>query len=236
LPAAELERIVAVAAVQMLDNQKAVLDATREIEIAANRIPAILQSASSWSRRLPLEAETSAVLSALVGRVELGQTGFRLTLNLPTQIAENPDTPDPTSLAITHLIPMQIRRRGVELRLVIDGNGGRGQARKADPALLKAVARARQWFDDLLSGRVSSMVELAAREKVNERYISRGLRLATLSAEVVESIVEGRQPPDLTLQMLLSHRIHLSLDWADQLRALGIGEVAPRAVAASSTV
>jgi hypothetical protein len=74
------------------------------------------------------------------------------------------------------------------------------------------------------------------RYKIDERYISRVLRLATLSPEVVESIVEGCHPPDLTLQMLLSHRIHVLLDWAEQLRALGIGEVAPRAVAASSTV
>src|SRR5271168_1417145 len=112
----------------MLDDQKALLDVIQEMGIAANRIPAILQSASSWSGRLRSEAETSAVLSALVGRVELDQTGFRLTLNLPTQTAENPDTPDPTNLALTRLIPMQLKRRGVELRLVIDGNGGRGQA------------------------------------------------------------------------------------------------------------
>jgi hypothetical protein len=236
LPAAEIERIVALGAGQMLDDQKAMLEVIQEMGIAANRIPAILQNASSWSGCLRSEAETSAVLSALVERVELGEEGFRLTLELPIQLAANLDAADPTSLAITRLIPLQIKRRGVELRLVIEGDGDRGRARKADPVLLKAVARANQWFDDLLSGRVPSMVALAAREKVDERYISRVLRLATLSPEVVESIVEGRQPPDLTLQMLLSRPIHLPLDWAAQPRVLGIGEVAPRAVAASSTV
>jgi hypothetical protein len=83
---------------------------------------------------------------------------------------------------------------------------------------------------------VRSAVCSGPREKVDERYISRVLPLATLSPEVAESIIEGCHPPDLTLQMLLSHRIHLPLDWAEQLRALGIGEVAPLAVAASSTV
>jgi len=110
------------------------------------------------------------------------------------------------------VVPLRIKRRGVELRLVIDGDGGR--ARKADNVLLKAVARAHGWFDDLLSGRVSSMVELAVREKVDERYLSRVLRLAALSPEIVESIIEGRQPPDLTLQMLLTCRGNLPLDWA----------------------
>jgi hypothetical protein len=115
-----------VAAGQMLDDQKALLEVIQELGIAANRIPAILQSASSRSDRLRSEAETSAVLSTLVGRVELGQTGFRLTLNPPTQIAEKPDTPDPTNLAMTRLILLQLKRPGVELLLVIDGNGGRG--------------------------------------------------------------------------------------------------------------
>jgi len=57
---------------------------------------------------------------------------------------------------------MQIKRRGVELRLVF--NRDRGKSRKVDPALLKAVARAHRWFDDLVAGRVSSMAEIGKRE------------------------------------------------------------------------
>jgi hypothetical protein len=231
LPAAEIERIIVVAARQMLDDQKALLNAIQEMGIAANRIQVILHSASSWSGRLRSEAESGTVLSALIERVELGQEGFRLTLNLPIQLAESPALGNPTSLAITRFIPLHIKRRGLELRLVIDGKGGR--ARRADPVLLKAVARAHQWFADLVSGRVSSMVELAAHEQVDERYMSRVLRLSALSPEVVESIVEGRQPPDLTLQMLLTRQIDLPLDWAAQQRVFG---VAARSVVDNSTV
>ena len=98
LPAAEIERIVAVAAGQMLDDQKALLDAIQEMGIAANNIPAILQGASSSICRLQSEAERAAVPSALVARVELGQEGFRLVLKLPIQIAENLDAAEPTRL------------------------------------------------------------------------------------------------------------------------------------------
>ena len=80
------------------------------------------------------------------------------------------------------------------------------------------------------------MVELAAREQVDDRYMSRVLRLAALSPEIVESIVEGRQPPALSLQTLLTRRGNLPLDWAAQQRAFGIREVAAASVAASSTV
>jgi hypothetical protein len=66
LPAAEIERIVAVAAGEMLEDQKAMLDAIQDMGIAANELPVILQSASSWSGRLRSEAETAPELSALV--------------------------------------------------------------------------------------------------------------------------------------------------------------------------
>ena len=59
---------------------------------------------------------------------------------------------------------MQIKRRGVELRLVV--NGDRDKAQQADPALLKAIARAHRWFDDLVAGRVSSMAQIGTREGV----------------------------------------------------------------------
>jgi hypothetical protein len=44
-------------------------------------------------------------------------------------------------LIVTRLFPMRIRRRGVEMRLLIEGN--RVQARRTDSALLKAVAPGR---------------------------------------------------------------------------------------------
>ena len=218
----------------MLDDKKALLDAIPEMAIPANRIPAILHNATAWSCRLQSEAERAAVLTALVERVELGREGFRLALKLPLQPVENPAPTCLSSLALARVISLRIKRRGVELRLVIDGKGD--SARKTDSALLKAVARAHCWFDDLLSGRVSSMVELAAREQVDERYLSRILRLAALGPEIVELIVEGRQPPDLTLQALLTRRRSLPLDWDTQQQVFGIDEVAARSVAATSTI
>jgi hypothetical protein len=49
---------------------------------------------------------------------------------------------------------MAMRRRGVELRLVLDGN--KEMPRKAALVLLKAVERARGWFEEITSGRVRS--------------------------------------------------------------------------------
>jgi len=117
---------------------------------------------------------------------------------------------------------MQIRRRGVELRLVI--NGGARASSKTDQSLLRAVARAHCWFDDLVSGR--SMVEIAKSNGVGKQYVSRLIRLAFLAPEMVERIVAGRQPPELTVQSLQVGRFDIPVDWVAQKRAIGFAQPA----------
>jgi hypothetical protein len=99
---------------------------------------------------------------------------------------------------------MQIRRRGFEMRLVIQGS--RAPAPLADLALIKVIAKGRRWADDLLAGRVESVAAIARREGVLPNYVRRLTRLAFLSPRIVETIVAGQQPPELTREG--SHRTH----------------------------
>ena len=59
----------------------------------------------------------------------------------------------------------------MELRLILDGHPE--QQRRVDPALLKALARARSWFEEVALGRVGSLAEIARREGVRKRYVAR---------------------------------------------------------------
>jgi site-specific DNA recombinase len=93
--------------------------------------------------------------------------------------------------------------------------------RKVDSALLKAVARARVWFDELASGRVHSFAEIARNEGIAKRYVERLSRLAFVTPAIVEAICHGQQPPELSAETLLN-RIDLPLEWPAQLHALGI--------------
>jgi site-specific DNA recombinase len=145
-----------------------------------------------------------------VDRVELSPDGFRLTLKLPTQLAPTAEAASYASVALARFIPMQIKRRGVELRLVV--NGDRGKAQKADPALLKAIARAHRWFDDLVTGRVAPMAEIGKREGLPKNYVSRLIALAFLAPEMVEAIIQSNHPPDLTAQTLITRRVHSALN------------------------
>jgi hypothetical protein len=88
--------------------------------------------------------------------------------------------------------------------------------RKPDPALLKAIARARVWFDELATGRVRSLVEIARREGLPKRYVTRLAKLAFVSPMFVDAIAEGQVSPETNLQMLMDGRIALPIGWEGQ--------------------
>ena len=220
LPAAEIERSIAAAAQTILDDQQTVVAAVEEAGLDSSRIAPLLKSAAVWSARLQFEQDKA--LSSLIDRVDLGQDGMRLSIKLPLS---NTGAPHGSShLSIKRHVPMQIRRRGVELRLVV--NRGARASCKTDQSLLRAVARAHCWFNDLVSGRCGSMVEIAKRNGVGKQYVSRLIRLAFLAPEMVERIAAGRQPPELTAQALRSGRFDIPVDWVTQKRALGLASPA----------
>jgi hypothetical protein len=114
---------------------------------------------------------------------------------------------------------MQLKRRGVELRLVVGDHNC--LAAIVDLSLLKAVARAHRWFDEISTGKARSLAGIAAREGLNVRYVGRLIRLAFLAPDIVESIVEGRQPTTLTAEAL-TRRIELPLSWCAQRAVLNL--------------
>jgi hypothetical protein len=54
----------------------------------------------------------------------------------------------------------------------------------------------------LEEGRCASISEVAAAEKLDRGYLGRVLRLTLLAPDIVEAILNGRQPPDLGLPRL----------------------------------
>jgi ParB-like chromosome segregation protein Spo0J len=121
---------------------------------------------------------------------------------------------------ITVRVPISIRKRGGR-KVVLTPDGAVVPAgtivRHTDNAIIKAIARAFRWREMLENGIHATIAEIAAAEKINESYISRVLRLALLAPEIVERIVEGRQPAGLSLEMLLGP---LPIAWQDQKRSL----------------
>ena len=70
------------------------------------------------------------------------------------------------------------------------------------------------WFDELATGRALSLQALAERDGITRRYIRRLVGLAYLSPELVEAILQGRQPLELTATRLTE--LDLPSDWTEQ--------------------
>jgi site-specific DNA recombinase len=87
-------------------------------------------------------------------------------------------------------------------------------------ALLIAIAKARQWMDDLAHGRVANFAVIAGRERKAERHIRLLAPLAFLSPRIVSALLDGTAPADLTLTQLGRALPH---SWAAQERRVGFG-------------
>jgi len=107
-----------------------------------------------------------------------------------------------------------VKRRGVETKLVLPRLEQQNHKSRCDPALIKAIARGRAWFDELATGRARSLNELAQRDGITRRYIRRLVNLAFLSPQLVEAILQGCQPVELTATRLTE--LDLPLDWTKQ--------------------
>jgi site-specific DNA recombinase len=225
IPALEIEHNLAAAVARILDERIAIVADVDAAGLGAHDIASILATAAEWSARLRSETETSIALKSLVDRAELHQDGVRLSIRLSIPTSGKPAASAGTHLSITRQIPLRVRRRGIEMRLVI--GGGSGSAPRIDSTILKATARAHRWFNDLVSGRAASMVEIGKREGLGKRYVSRMIRLAFLAPAIVERIAEGRQPPELTAQFLSTGRGDLPVSWQAQEKLLGFADPLP---------
>lgn len=106
---------------------------------------------------------------------------------------------------LTVRVPLTLRKRGGRRQVVTPDGAICGTPRpRVDNTMVKAIARAHRWKRLLESGRFASVTELAEAEKVNQSYLCRVLRLTLLAPDIVETILDGRQPRGIQLDVLLN--------------------------------
>ncbi len=111
-------------------------------------------------------------------------------------------SPDGRTIIIK--IPMQFRRMGGRKKIIAPDGADHWATppNNHDDALLKALARAHRWQAVLESGQVGSVRELADREEIYNSYMTRILRLNLLAPDIINAILDGRQPEAMTLANL----------------------------------
>ena len=207
-----------------LDDKPTVLTTLQESQIVTTDVRELIDLTTELSRRLSSETEKTTALLEIVKNVHLTSGSVRVRLNIP--LPKNGDDAEHKSFGVTRLLPMRMKRRGVELRLVVEGRNE--MPRGAVPTLLGAVARAKRWFHQISSGQVRSSAEIARREGLQKGYVARLTRLAFISPTVVEMLAEGRTPAALNLQTLMARRLTLPPTWRDQERLLMIAQSSGR--------
>ena len=116
---------------------------------------------------------------------------------------------------VTIYVPYRLVKRGGRKEMQLPANT---QARvRPDDTLIKALGRAFRWKKLLEAGDFATIAELAEREGIAVSYLTRVLRLTQLAPNLVEAILDGRQPPHLTLQTL---RGQIPDEWSSQLESL----------------
>jgi hypothetical protein len=126
------------------------------------------------------------------------------------------DTQNESQTTVTLALPSPCPR--ARKQIIVPGNSTT-RPRRIDHELVRALARARSWMGMLQQGEFADTAEIARRHSLSEPHVRRLLRFAYLAPDIVEAIVEGRQPRTLTVKLLLQG---IPLDWSDQRAAFGL--------------
>ncbi|MEH0073510.1 hypothetical protein V6L76_02825 [Pannonibacter sp. Pt2] len=122
-------------------------------------------------------------------------------------MTRNTSVPD----TMTIHVPFRVVKRGGRKEMVLPE--GAAQARKPDNTLVKALARAFRWKRMLESGEFASISELAEKEGIAFTYMARLMRLSLLSPEIIDAVMDGRHPANITLASLMDP---FPADWKEQ--------------------
>ena len=153
------------------------------------------------------------LLAKMTAEGQLAKRRIALKLD-PTELANElglkPEEIDPSALQVQ--APFALRRRGVEGKIVAGD-------REPDPdrTMQRALAGLHAWIADLRRGKPLS--EIAAKNSHSESYIRTRAQLAFLAPAIQNAILNGRQPPELTLEQII--RKPIPLDWDVQARIYG---------------
>ena len=112
-------------------------------------------------------------------------------------------------------VPMTFRKRSGRREIIVpDGlDGTQDSAPDYHEALVIAISRAHRWKKMLDEGRYGSIAELAQAVKTNRHYLARLLRLTLLAPDIIEAILDGREPDGMSLEQL---RKPMSMVWEQQ--------------------
>lgn len=224
IPAKELEHLVSSRVQKLISSPDEFGAAYSESGWPHEDLGRVIDAARALATDWPklTSAETADILRHCIRQVVLYGSEVRIQVDVVALsarvsregseciVAHEGESPSAAHL-FTLTAPLTVARYRGELRLALPGDAS--PSGKSGSSLLKAVVRAQRWKQRILNGEIYCKEQLASEANLNASYVGRMLRLAALSPEWIDAVVQHRKVFDQPLSGVLKR---IPLDWSKQ--------------------
>jgi len=185
------------------------------------------QLADNWEQQEP-QVQIQA-LQTIIQKIVVSQN--RIDISFQRVAITNTLLSDESTLDISNgaqndiymvSVPAQLKRCGIETRLIVPGLEQPRAHERTVRAIQGALRKALNWNQALMSGKTTSMTELARIEDVSPRQITHIIKLAYLAPDIMGDIIKGNIPVTLSLNRL---KKTIPLDWDEQRDLFGFSKI-----------
>lgn len=225
IPAAKLEAAVTDRLRALLTDANALQDLARERSAPEQHamVVAAARLAAEWPK-LPQPQQRQLLQTVLTridvhaGRIAVAIDGAALLHRLGVAKREETDGSTAAELPLRLAVPVELKRVGMEMRLMLPGEAA---GPDPDASLGRLLGRAHRIRERLTGDTPLSIDEVARAEGLTRSYTTRLLRLSYLAPDITARLIAGAHPPELNAVRLMRDT-RLPLDWAEQRATLAM--------------
>jgi DNA invertase Pin-like site-specific DNA recombinase len=203
IPAPEIETLVCTRLAELFNDPIALVERVVGPDIASAGMQQALSEAQTIADILSGTdpASTRHLIDQIVRQIDIAADAVTIVLDrnrIAACLGSPARTEDTVPLQI--IVPVRLTRSGMAMRLVLPG--GENVSSHIDEKLVKAIATAHRWWEQLLANPQLRVSDLAKSLGVTESWIGRRLRLAFLDPAIVAQALTGKAPADFSLEAL----------------------------------
>jgi site-specific DNA recombinase len=190
---------------------------------AAEIESAVVSALKAHGRSAPENLADQDSIAASVSRIEIHKNELVVWCK-PSQPIANLDLAsveiNATPLLIPWCKPPFRRAREILLPASVSRTAVRPIKAERRASLLKSIARGRQWLDEIVSGAVQDVEQIAQRHHYSVRQVHMTISMAFIAPSLVQAAVEGRLPRGIGVASLRN----APAEWSLQFARLGLIE------------